>query len=100
MHGAIFASDTAKDLFKSAVDSVQPPHYTTALREIIQNTKNEQQESDYRMFNKICAETAAKAGEVMRERCIGVATVAGSNFDGRIEKRIGALPGVTLEDLK
>ena len=46
VHKELFASDTARELYREASDSIQPPYDTTALEAMI-----------------------AKAGEVMRERC-------------------------------
>ena len=70
VHKELFASDTARDLYREASDSIQPPHVTSALEALI-----------------------AKAGEVMRERCL-----AEINYNNHVEVR--ALPCVTLEDLK
>ena len=69
--------DIGDGAYKQANEALKQPADDTALRELI-----------------------TKAGEVMRERCIAVTTAVGSNFDGRIEKRILTLPSVTLEDLK
>lgn len=53
---------------------------------------------DTSALDNLKAEVAARAGEVMRERCIGTGRSNGLHIEG--SKKIRSIPGVTLEDLK
>lgn len=89
-----------KSILPEVEEALLVPRDSTALKEAISAACSEQSCFDNFIFKRTLEHSVAKAGEIMRGRCLEVTRPRHINHDGRIDKFIQQLPEVTLEALK